>query len=70
MFHKVDMFTMRVRTYANAASLSARHDLVAKYARMTADVGKYSEEGANLMIEQGWLEQPPHCVDRAALVTK
>lgn len=70
MFHKVDMFTMRVRTYANAASLSARHDLVAKYGRMTVDVGKYSEEGANLMIEQGWLEQPPHCVDREALVTK
>lgn len=70
MFHKVDMFTMRVRTYANAASLSARHDLVAKYGRMTVDVGKYSEDGANIMIDMGWLEQPPHCIDREALVRK
>ncbi|RIX52138.1 DUF3231 family protein [Paenibacillus nanensis] len=70
MFHKVDMFTMRVRSYANAASLSARHDLLEKYTRMIVDVGKYSEDGANLMIQNRWLEEPPHCVDREALVTK
>lgn len=70
MFHKVDMFTMRVRSYANAASLSARRDLLEKYTRMTVDVGKYAEDGANLMIDHRWLEEPPHCVDREALVNQ
>jgi hypothetical protein len=39
---------------------SARYDLLAKYGRMSLEVGKYAEEGASLLIDHGWLEQPPH----------
>ncbi|PYI56902.1 DUF3231 family protein [Paenibacillus flagellatus] len=67
VFHKLDMFMVRVRAYANALSMSARRDIAAKYGRLLLDVGKYVEDGANLLIDQGWLEQPPQAIDREAL---
>ncbi|WP_218094445.1 DUF3231 family protein [Paenibacillus solanacearum] len=70
VFHKLDMFTMRVRTYGNALSFTARRDLAALFARSTLEVGNYAESGADLMIEHGWLEQPPQAADREALVLK
>jgi hypothetical protein len=70
MFHKLDMFSMRIRAYANAISLCARHDLVEKLSRMTVEVGNYVEDGANIMIDNGWLEQPPHTIDRKSLVAR
>ncbi|MBO7746859.1 DUF3231 family protein [Paenibacillus sp. MWE-103] len=68
LFHKLDMYTMRVRSYGNAISLSARHDLVEKYGRFLLQVGNYVEDGANILIEHGWLEEPPQAADRDALV--
>ncbi|WP_308634079.1 DUF3231 family protein [Paenibacillus silvisoli] len=67
LFHKLDMFTMRIRAYANALSLSARHDIAAKYGRFLIQVGDYVEDGANILIEHEWLEQPPEAADRDAL---
>jgi hypothetical protein len=65
--HKVDMFSMRVRTYGNALAFAARHDLAAKYATLMLGVGKYAEGGAKIMIDHGWMEQPPQAVNREAL---
>ncbi|MCC2685301.1 MAG: hypothetical protein K0R75_2200 [Paenibacillaceae bacterium] len=65
--HKVDMFSMRVRTYGNALAFAARRDLAAKYAALILDVGKYAEDGAKIMIQHGWMEQPPQAVNREAL---
>ncbi|REE80220.1 uncharacterized protein DUF3231 [Paenibacillus taihuensis] len=70
LFHKLDMFTMRIRTYGNALSMSARHDIAAKYARFLIQVGDYVEDGANILIEHEWLEQPPQAADRDALAAK
>jgi hypothetical protein len=30
-------------------------------------VGDYVEDGANILIDHGWMEQPPQAVDREAL---
>lgn len=68
--HKLDMFSMRIRTYGNSLAVTARHDLSAVYARLLLDVGNYAEDGANLLIDHGWLEQPPQAADRDALVQK
>lgn len=68
MFHKLDMFAMRIRGYGNALSMCARHDVAEKLGRLTLEVGNYVEDGANIMIEHGWLEQPPQAADRDALV--
>ncbi|MGG1516518.1 DUF3231 family protein [Paenibacillus oryzisoli] len=70
MFHKLDMFAMRIRAYGNALSMCARHDLAEKLGRLTLEVGNFVEDGANIMIEHDWLEQPPQAADRDALVFK
>jgi hypothetical protein len=67
VFHKVDMFSMRVRTYGNALAFAARRDLAARYAKLIFDVGRYAEDGAKIMIQHGWMEQPPQAVDREVL---
>lgn len=67
LYHKIDMFAMRIRSYANSMAVSARHDLAAVYARLMVEVGQYAEDGATLLINAGWMEGPPEAADRAAL---
>ncbi|MFD2922176.1 DUF3231 family protein [Halobacillus naozhouensis] len=64
VFHKIDMFSMKIREYSNGASLNGRSDIGALYARCLLDVSLYVEDGANIMIDHGWMEQPPEAVDR------
>src|SRR5699024_9785664 len=53
--------------YGTSMSLSPRHDLGAKDTRLIAEIAKYSNKGANLLIENGWMEQPPIAADRKNL---
>lgn len=53
--------------YGSAFSVNARRDLGAKYLLLTNELARYSEDGANLMISKGWLEQPPLATDRNEL---
>ena len=66
--HKIEMFSMKIRTIGNALSLSGRRDLGGMYAKFLTDVGLYVEDGANIMIENGWMEQPPKAIDRNKLM--
>lgn len=59
LWHKIDMFAMKIRSYANALSLDGRRDIGAMYAKMSMDVALFVEDGANIMIEKGWMEEPP-----------
>lgn len=67
LWHKIDMFSMKIRSYANAISLNGRRDLGAMYARFLMKIGLYVEDGANIMIDHGWMEQPPKATDRKDL---
>lgn len=67
IFHKIDMFSMKIREYANGASLNGRKDIGALYARCLLDVSLYVGDGANIMIEHDWMEQPPEAPDRNRL---
>lgn len=69
LFHKLDMYAVRIRAYGNAISMCARHDVVTKYARFLVEVGNYVEDGSNILIDNGWLEQPPQAIDRKALAS-
>lgn len=64
VFHKLDMFAMKIREYANGASLNGRRDIGALYAKCQLDVSLYVEDGANILIEHGWMEQPPLMIER------
>ena len=44
-----------------------RHDLHAIMGILIADIGKYANEGMNLIIDNGWLEEPPRAADRKKL---
>jgi spore coat protein CotF len=67
LFHKIDMFSMKIRMYGNASSLSSRRDLGAMYAKNLMDISLFVEDGANLMIDYGWMEQPPQAANRDML---
>ncbi|WP_085994110.1 DUF3231 family protein [Oceanobacillus senegalensis] len=67
LFHKIDMFSMKIRTYANGASLNGRRDVGAMYAKFLLDVSLYVEDGVNIMIDNNWMEQPPQAADRENL---
>jgi hypothetical protein len=69
VYHKIDMFSMKIRDYANGASLNGRRDIGTMYAKCLLDVSLYVEDGANISIEHGWMEQPPEVVNREKLST-
>jgi hypothetical protein len=68
LFHKIDMFSMKIREYANGLSLNGRRDIGSLYAKCQLDVSLYVEDGANIMIEHGWMEQPPEVINRDYLI--
>lgn len=67
MFHFGLMIYAGIGNYGISISESQRTDLVLDYARLNAEVIKYSEDGANIMIAEGWLEQPPLAANRSDL---
>lgn len=67
LFHKIVMFTVKIRKYSEGASLSARRDIGALYAKFIMDVALFVEDGAELMIDQGWMEQMPKSINRREL---
>jgi hypothetical protein len=68
MFHTVTLNAAGIAHYGRSLGLSYRRDLGADYVRLTAEIAQFIEDGANIMIENGWLEQPPQAVDREQLV--
>ncbi|WP_147531672.1 DUF3231 family protein [Bacillus marasmi] len=70
MFHKIDMFSMRIRSYGNSMSVNGRHDLGLLFTRMLSEIGLYVNEGANIFIENGWMEKPPHAANRNDLINR
>lgn len=53
--------------YGSALSVNSRRDLGAHYIRLILELLQFAEDGANLMIKNGWLEQPPTASDRDSL---
>ncbi len=46
--HKIEMFSMKIRTAGNGASLNGRRDIGGMYAKFLADIGIYVQDGAKL----------------------
>lgn len=70
MFYTSGLITLSVGYYGTAVSQSPRGDISAMYNRLSLEVQLYAEDGANIMIKNGWLEQPPMASDRDELVRK
>jgi hypothetical protein len=67
MFQISLLIASSISNYAIAAAASQRKDIAGSYFRLTAEVVLFAKEGANLMIENAWLEQPPQIADRKEL---
>lgn len=52
---------------AYAMSTAMRKDLAMHYSTIILDVAKYGEEGVEMLIKRGWMEQPPQSVNRRKL---
>ncbi|MFE4524911.1 DUF3231 family protein [Cytobacillus firmus] len=56
-----------VGNYATAAAASQRSDLAMNYERLSIEIGQYAKDGADIMIKNEWLEQPPGTMDKEHL---
>jgi hypothetical protein len=74
-----DKLMMAKIAYTNEAGIilcgesianNMRHDLLPAYSVIMADVATYTEDGVKIMIENGWLEEPPRIVDRKNLLNE
>lgn len=70
MYHTVLITTAGIFNYAASLATSPRHDLIAHYTKALAEVADYSEDSINIMIDNGWYEEPPRTVDRRELVNE
>ncbi|GAE34759.1 DUF3231 family protein [Halalkalibacter akibai] len=67
VYHIALLNIMGLGNYGMAISTSTRRDLIKEYMRLSGEIGLYAEDGANLMIKHGWMEEPPQAVDREKL---
>ena len=67
MYHTTGMIVQGIGFYGFSISTNTRRDIAAAYTRLTGEILLYAEDGANMMIENEWLEEPPRMVDREEL---
>ena len=66
MLHVLLLNMNGIGMYAAAMGVSMRHDLHQKYALAIANTGRFAEEGIKIMIDNGWMEEPPQVVEHEA----
>lgn len=64
MFMITTTTSTSISLLALAMSVSMRKDLIKHYLRIIAEVMLFGEDGINLLINRGWMEQPPLTFDR------
>lgn len=68
MMYQVQLSSqIAIAFYGAALSVTSRADIAEKYMAMTTELVRYAEDGVNLMIEKGWMEEPPKASDRRTL---
>ncbi|WP_332634673.1 DUF3231 family protein [Halalkalibacter flavus] len=67
MFHMGFMSAAGIGNYATASAASQRSDLVLNYERLSLEIAQYAKDGADIMISNEWMEQPPTTLDKDKL---
>lgn len=67
MFHMSLLMSTGIGNYAAAASASQRSDLTLNYERLSFEVSRLAKSGADIMIKNNYLEQPPGTQNREKL---
>lgn len=67
MFHTTALIAIGMGYYGTSMATSMRRDIQTHYSRLISELGKYAEDGANIMIDNAWMENPPQAPDRNKL---
>ncbi|MDR4949718.1 DUF3231 family protein [Neobacillus cucumis] len=67
LFHKMDMFSMKIRSFGNSIAVNGRHDVGLTYTKSFMNISLFVEDAAKIMVEKGWMEKPPMAVEREKL---
>ncbi|WP_232828039.1 DUF3231 family protein [Paraliobacillus sp. X-1268] len=70
LFYVTALTGISTAFYGASIALSPRHDIGVMYGRLIAEVLKYANDGAKMMIKHGWMEEPPRSLDRDELAKK
>lgn len=70
MFYTTSLIALSIGFYGTSMAVSPRKDIGLQYVRLSAEIAEYAKDGANILIENGWLEQPPMAADRDELAKK
>jgi hypothetical protein len=70
LFHKMDMFSMKMRAFGNSVAVNGRHDIGLLYIKSLMKISNFVEDAAKIMIENGWMEQPPTAAERKKLASE
>jgi hypothetical protein len=70
MYQTTYLNALGIGNYGMAAGTCQRMDLSATFSRLAAEIALFAEDGANILIKHGWLEEPPKSVDRQDLANK
>jgi len=68
MTHSAVLTTSGISGLGMAMADTMRSDLETKYIKYVAQIMKYGKKGANIMIDNKWLQQPPQAVKHENLV--
>ena len=66
--HMAVLSSSAISNFGMSMANTMRSDIVAKYIKYTAQTMKYSKKGANIMIDNGFLQQSPQAIKHENLV--
>ncbi|WP_243355241.1 DUF3231 family protein [Bacillus litorisediminis] len=69
LFHKMDMFSIKIRAFGNSVAVNGRHDLGLLYMNAFIKNSSFVQDAAKIMIEKGWFEKAPQAVDREKIIS-
>ncbi|WP_085994316.1 DUF3231 family protein [Oceanobacillus senegalensis] len=70
MFYTTTLIALGIGYYGASMSMSPRRDIGIMYGKLNMEILLYAEDGANIMIDHGWVEEPPQTLNRDELARK
>jgi hypothetical protein len=67
MFVTTALSALSMGFYATSMAVSSRKDIAADYVRLSAEIASFAEDGMKILIDNGWMEEPPLAPDRDKL---
>jgi hypothetical protein len=70
MYHVAAISGLSIGIYGTALGTVSRRDLGNLFMKMITVAIAYAEDGVNLMIENQWLEEPPHAIHNISIAKR